>query len=72
MKKTQGRKLITLLKQRPMTTMELLKTGISTCPWKRVSESLEEGEILTKRKNARGLNVYRVEKVYTPKTVWVK
>lgn len=72
MNKTQGRKLIALLKQRPMTTMELLQTGISTCPWKRIRESLQEGEELTKRKNQRGLYIYRVNKFYKPKTKWVK
>lgn len=72
MNKTQGRKLIALLKQRPMTTMELLQTGISTCPWKRIRESLQEGEELTKRKNQRGLYIYRVTKAYKPQTKWVK
>lgn len=71
MKTTQGRKLIAMLKKRGMTTMELLQTGISTCPWKRIDECLQEGEQLTKHKNQRGLNVYRVA-VYKPKTVWVK
>jgi hypothetical protein len=76
MNKTQGRKLIALLKQRPMTTMELLQTGISTCPWKRIRESLQEGEELTSyksyQKGLNGINVYRVTKAYKPQTKWVK
>lgn len=68
----QGRRLISMLKTRSMTTMELLQLGISTCPWKRIDECLQEGEKLTKHKNQRGLNVYRVVKAYKPKTVWVK
>ena len=66
----QGRRLIALLKKQGMTTMDLLKTGISTAPWKRIAECLEPGEILLKTKNARGLLVYRVAKEYKPKTVW--
>ncbi|WP_421883237.1 hypothetical protein [Methylibium sp.] len=59
-KQTQGRKLITLLKRRAMTTMDMLRTEISVSPWKRISESLKAGERLEKTKNRRGLNVYRV------------
>ena len=66
MKQTQGRKLITLLKRRSMTTMELLKTGISTCPWKRVNESLREDEQLKigrkTLESGRVVNTYRVVK----------
>jgi hypothetical protein len=60
MKKTQGRQLIALLKERPMTTMELLSTGISTCPWKRIREQMPDGWKIQASKNDRGLNVYRV------------
>jgi len=69
MKESQGRRLIKLLKQRPMTTLELQMTGISTCWWKRVDECLQEGEelkIVGKRGRS---NIYRV--VVTPKTVWI-
>lgn len=52
---TQGRKLIAHLKRRPMTYMQMLMLGISTCPQKRVWECLQQGEYLHKRKNARGL-----------------
>lgn len=68
----QGRRLIAMLKKRGMTTMDLLMTGISTAPWKRIAECLTHEELLDKRKNARGLLVYRVVKEYKPKTVWVK
>lgn len=60
---TQGRQLIALLKRKGYTTMELLKTGISTAPWKRIAESLKPDEALIKAKNARGLHVYRVRSV---------
>lgn len=46
--------------------MELLKTGISTCPWKRVDESLREDEqLMIGRKtleSGRAVNTYRVVK----------
>lgn len=61
----QGRRLIALLKRRSMTSMELLRTGVSTCWWKRVSESLARDERLHKRKNNQGLLVYRVVKQQT-------
>ena len=64
-KQTQGRKLITLLKRRGMTTMELLQTGISTCPWKRINEQLANNEKLLISKKftfeaGKEINVYRV------------
>jgi hypothetical protein len=58
--KPQGRRLIALLKRRGMTTLELVQTGISVCPWKRINECLKAGERLTKARNAKGLLVYRV------------
>ncbi len=58
---TQGRRLIAILKRRGMTMMDLIQTGISVCPWKRIAESLKPGERLDNtRKNGRGLIVYRV------------
>lgn len=57
---TQGRRLISMLKRRGMTTLEMLQTGISVAPWKRIAECLEPGERLLKKKDCRGLNVYRV------------
>lgn len=66
MKQTQGRKLITMLKRRSMTTMELLKTGISTCPWKRCKEALRDDEQLKigrkTLESGRAVNTYRVVK----------
>jgi hypothetical protein len=60
MKDTQGRRLIALLKRKGHTTMDLLQTGVSVAPWKRIAESLQPGERLVKKKNDRGLLVYRV------------
>jgi hypothetical protein len=45
-KQTQGRRLIDMLKLRPMTSMELQMTGVSVCWWKRVAESLRDDETL--------------------------
>jgi hypothetical protein len=60
----QGRKLISLLKRRNMTTIDLLQTGISTCSWKRVVEQLNPNEQLLKTKRypekGRWFYVYRV------------
>jgi len=60
---TQGRQLVSMLKRKGMTTMEMLQTGVSVAPWKRVSESLRPDECLVKTKNNRGLTVYRVRTV---------
>ncbi|TAE20512.1 MAG: hypothetical protein EAZ92_17955 [Candidatus Kapaibacterium sp.] len=64
MKTTQGRKLIALLKKRGMSTLELQQAGLSTCPWKRISEQLVRNEELIKSKrypdNGRWFYVYRV------------
>jgi hypothetical protein len=60
MKLTQGRQLIAHLKRGPMTTMELLRLGISACPWKRIAEQLRPNEVLVKTKRFDGLTVYRV------------
>ena len=57
---TQGRRLIMLLKRRPMTTMQMLLTGVSCAPWKRISECLHPDEKLIHHKRHDGLNVYRV------------
>lgn len=60
---SQGRRLIMLLKRRPMTTMQMLQTGISVCPWKRIRESLREDEqLIWNRFNRHGINVYTVIK----------
>lgn len=60
MSATQGRKLIALLKRRPMTYRQMLNTGISLCPWKRVEETLGPREELIKAKNRDGLTVWYV------------
>lgn len=57
---SQGRRLIALLKRRGMTYMQMLSTGISTSPWKRVEECLMPTEVVRKTKNGRGLVVWRV------------
>lgn len=57
---SQGRRLIALLMRKPMTYMEMLATGISTCPHKRVSEQLHDNETLIKTYNHRGLITWRV------------
>ena len=57
---TQGRVLIEALKRKPHTYLEMLAYGISTSPWKRISESLREGELLAKGRNDKGLTRWRV------------
>lgn len=70
-KQTQGRQLIALLKRRAYTTMEMLRTGISTCPWKRIDESLAHNEeLVTGRKWLGGqkyINTYRVKRATNSK-----
>lgn len=64
MKQTQGRKLITLLKRRGMTSLELQLTGICTCWHKRAREQLRPNEklLISKRtiESGKSINVYRV------------
>lgn len=61
MKQTQGRALIERLKRKPHTYLEMLRYGISVCPWKRVKESLKEGEqLVTSRRGE--LKTWRVVK----------
>lgn len=60
--KRQGDQLIAMLKKRGMTTLEMIQTGISVCPWKRVRECLAPGEVLdTSQRKGRHV-VYRVAK----------
>lgn len=62
---TQGERLLSRLRRRGYTTMELLQLGISCAPWKRLAESkhkLKPGEQIKKTKRADGLCVYRVTK----------
>jgi hypothetical protein len=60
MKATQGRRLIAKLKKKPYTYLEMLMLGISTCPQKRVVESLSPTEQVKKAKNKAGLVTWRV------------
>ena len=57
---TQGRRLIALLKRRPMTYGDMQATGISTSPQKRVIETLRDDERLIKATNGAGLVTWRV------------
>jgi hypothetical protein len=59
----QGRRLIALLKRRGMTYGQMLATGISTSPWKRVAECLRADEKLMKTPRHDGLVVWRVANV---------
>jgi hypothetical protein len=58
---TQGRAIIARLKKRPHTYLEMLMLGVSVCPWKRVYESLREGERIVKATNRRGLITWSVK-----------
>jgi hypothetical protein len=60
---TQGRVLIDALMRRPHTYLEMLEYGLSTSPWKRVSESVRANESLVKglrRVGNRYLTTWRV------------
>lgn len=61
--RTQAERLYTLLRRRSMTYMELMLTGISTCPHKRLSEGqhlLREGEQLIRSTDKQGRVAFRV------------
>lgn len=51
---SQGRILIGYLRSKPLTAMEMLKLGVSVCPWKRVVESLRPDEKIVKGKRHLG------------------
>ena len=59
-KRTQGRRLISLLKQRYHSGLELQLTGISLCWHKRVAECLAPFEVPKKVKGSDGRLRYRV------------
>ncbi len=62
---TQAQRLYAVLRRRRMTTMQMLQTGISVCPWKRLAEGrhhLRPGEYLDSAFNKDGLRVYWVAK----------
>lgn len=58
---SQGRRLIAHLKRKPHTYLEMLRYGISVCPWKRVKESLQAGEQLVTGRRG-DLKTWRVVK----------
>lgn len=60
--KRQGDKLVSMLKRRGMTTLEMMQAGISVCPWKRVRECLPAGWLLDTSKRRGRHIVYRVVK----------
>jgi hypothetical protein len=55
---SQGRQLIAQLKRGSFTYMEMLMLGISTCPHKRISESLKADEAISKGKRWMGGKEY--------------
>lgn len=59
----QGRRLIALLKERPMTYMEMNMLGISVSPQKRIKEQLLPGERLNKGTDKAGRTTWRVVEV---------
>lgn len=64
MKHSQSARLIDYLRGGWRTTGDMLMTGISVCPWKRVSEGahlyLRKGEHLRKIRYRDGSMLYRV------------
>lgn len=60
-KMTQGRFLISKLRGKPHTYLDMLRYGVSTAPWKRVLESLKPSERLVKKSNKRGLVTWEVK-----------
>lgn len=60
--KTQGRALIERLKRKAHTYLEMQAIGISTCPWRRITEALGADEQLLKVENKCGLITWRVVK----------
>lgn len=65
-KRTQAERLFDHLREYgACSTLNLLMTGISTCPWKRIAEGvlsgkLKKGEKLVKGVNWRGVVTYEI------------
>jgi hypothetical protein len=59
-RKTQGRKLIEVLKRQPLSYWDMLNLNISMSPWKRVVESLAPDEELVKGTHYDGFVTWRV------------
>ena len=57
---TQGRRIIAVLKRRPLTYGDMQALGVSTSPQKRVVETLAPDEQIIKAKNGAGLVTWRV------------
>lgn len=60
---TQGKVLVQALKRRPHTYMEMMRYGVSVCPWKRIQEALRvhyPGHQIAKGRNRQGLITWRV------------
>ena len=63
MKQTQAQRLFSALRRKPHTYMDMLMLGISTSPWRRLTEAqsrLRPGERIVKATNARGLVTWRI------------
>jgi hypothetical protein len=61
-KQSQGRKIIAALKRKAMTYGEMQRLGISTCPQRRVMETLREDERVVKSR-VDGLVRWRVRSI---------
>lgn len=71
MKKTQYDRICTALRIKAMTTMELMKAGNTTCPWKRLKEAVDYGYLWpwerieegTRRVNGKTLKTWKIVRV---------
>ena len=45
---TQGRRIIAVLKERPLTYAQMLRLGEGNSPWRRVEECLSADEVIVK------------------------
>lgn len=57
---TQGQRLLAHLRRRPHTYMDMLRLGISICPWKRIPDALTQQDRLVKGLDAKGRTTWRV------------
>ena len=59
-KHTQGRAVIAVLKQRPLTYRQMLNLGEGNSPWRRARECLHADEQIIKGKHPSGVVTWRV------------
>ena len=60
---TQGRRIIAVLKQKPLTYAQMLRLGEGNSPWRRVEECLAPDQVIVKGQHPSGCVTWAVRTV---------